>query len=323
MRRIRSLGLQVVMLAGLAMASLGLAVSDQEKAAEIGTSSCADCHEDMVEKMAATIHGRLGRHELDPERMCEACHGPGSIHGDSEGETPIARRFQDDTVEYDVANACATCHVGGGTLGWPASAHAAGGILCIECHDVKAPYQNRSPSAQAELCAGCHSEMRAIFDMPSHHPLREGKMACSDCHNPHSAELRLPGAQVCGQCHDSERFATAAHAGHEPGQADCLDCHMMQRTYMQVDDRRDHSFRIPRPALADRHGAPNACTNCHQGRSAEWAAAALAADDAGMHWTQLLAATATDRPDALRDISSPRNPPMKSSVPSIMLVKPI
>ena len=277
MRRIRSLGLQVVMLAGLALASLGLAVSDQEKAAEIGTASCADCHEDMVEKMAATIHGRLGRHELDPERMCEACHGPGSKHGDSEGETPIARRFQDDTVEYDVANACATCHVGGGTLGWPASAHAAGGILCIECHDVKAPYQNRSPSAQAELCAGCHSEMRAIFDMPSHHPLREGKMACSDCHNPHGSEefgLRTDNVNdLCFGCHADKEGPFLYE--HEPVRESCLICHepkgAVSNNLLKSNEavlclrchagHEDVHPRLNTPEL--RRGYMTRCTRCH------------------------------------------------------------
>lgn len=51
---------------------------------------------------------------------------------------------------------------------------------------------------------------------------------------------------------------------------------MPTRTYMVVDARRDHSFRVPRPELAARVGAPDACTSCHQDRSQEWAAAAIA-----------------------------------------------
>lgn len=33
--------------------------------------------------------------------------------------------------------------------------------------------------------------------------------------------------------------------------------------YMAVDPRRDHSLRIPRPALSVELGTPNACTGCH------------------------------------------------------------
>jgi predicted CXXCH cytochrome family protein len=72
---------------------------------------------------------------------------------------------------------------------------------------------------------------------------------CSDCHEPHGAKLRLPGDNVCLQCHASEKYAAATHHYHEgvsprPG---CPSCHMPTRTYMVVDPRHDHSFRIPRP----------------------------------------------------------------------------
>jgi Tfp pilus assembly protein PilF len=44
---------------------------------------------------------------------------------------------------------------------------------------------------------------------------------------------------------------------------------------MEVDDRRDHSFSIPRPQQAEQTGAPDACTGCHQGVTQAWAASAL------------------------------------------------
>jgi len=50
---------------------------------------------------------------------------------------------------------------------------------------------------------------------------------------------------------------------------------MPVRTYMQVDPRHDHSFRIPRPDLSVTLGTPNACNDCHRDQPASWAAAAI------------------------------------------------
>jgi Flp pilus assembly protein TadD len=107
---------------------------------------------------------------------------------------------------------------------------------------------------------------------------REG-VSCSSCHEPHSLKLNAaePNA-VCGQCHLLSAFATPQHHHHAMGGAGalCVNCHMPARTYMVVDVRRDHSFRVPRPDLSVRFGTPNACTQCHTSRSARWAADTVA-----------------------------------------------
>ena len=102
-------------------------------------------------------------------------------------------------------------------------------------------------------------------------------VTCSDCHEPHSATLRTgadPNA-VCAQCHLPAKFQAADHHQHEEGQVRCVDCHMPARTYMLVDDRRDHRFGVPRPDLTASAGVPNACNGCHTDRTADWASAAL------------------------------------------------
>ena len=68
------------------------------------------------------------------------------------------------------------------------------------------------------------------------------------------------------------------HTFHAPGQpgSRCVDCHMPAKTYMVVDPRRDHGFKLPRPDLAARTGAPDGCTGCHTGKDATWAAARIA-----------------------------------------------
>ena len=88
----------------------------------------------------------------------------------------------------------------------------------------------------------------------------------------------LKGNALCAQCHRPEKFDVSAHHKHSPGStgAQCVNCHMPTKTYMVVHDRRDHSMRVPRPDLSASIGTPNACTQCHTERSAEWAANAVA-----------------------------------------------
>jgi predicted CXXCH cytochrome family protein len=102
-------------------------------------------------------------------------------------------------------------------------------------------------------------------------------VTCSDCHDPHSAKLRTSGDGVCLQCHASDKYATAAHHHHEAVDppVGCVSCHMPTHTYMVVDQRHDHSLRIPRPDLSVKLGTPNACNDCHTDKTAGWAASAI------------------------------------------------
>jgi tetratricopeptide (TPR) repeat protein len=102
-------------------------------------------------------------------------------------------------------------------------------------------------------------------------------VTCSG-HDPHSAKLRAEGNALCAQCHMPARFDVSEHHHHRPSSAgaQCVSCHMATKTYMVVDVRRDHSFRVPRPDLSVALGTPNACTQCHAERSAEWAAQTVA-----------------------------------------------
>jgi predicted CXXCH cytochrome family protein len=102
-------------------------------------------------------------------------------------------------------------------------------------------------------------------------------VTCSDCHDPHSAALRLPGDGVCLQCHAGEKYAAATHHHHASANPPlaCAACHMPARTYMVVDIRHDHGFRIPRPDLSASLGTPNTCNACHADKSAQWAATAI------------------------------------------------
>jgi predicted CXXCH cytochrome family protein len=90
---------------------------------------------------------------------------------------------------------------------------------------------------------------------------------CTDCHDPHTARTKYQGNNVCTTCHQhpAGKYDVVGHHRHQAGStgALCVECHMPETTYMEVDPRRDHSIRVPRPDLSVRLGTPNACTRCH------------------------------------------------------------
>ena len=116
---------------------------------------------------------------------------------------------------------------------------------------------------------------------------RQG-VTCGDCHEPHSAELRTEGNALCTRCHNESgnpnfpslrpaAYDTPKHHLHASQGAGsrCVSCHLPERTYMMIDRRGDHSFRVPRPDLTLANGVPNACNQCHDDQTAEWAREAL------------------------------------------------
>ncbi|MDG4549187.1 MAG: tetratricopeptide repeat protein [Candidatus Contendobacter sp.] len=167
----------------------------------------------------------------------------------------------------------------------------------------------RSPGRELDLCARCHSRRGQfwgdyVFGKPlpdthrlalltpdlyypdgqmkdevfNHGSFLQSKMftkgvSCGDCHEPHSGKLRAAGNQVCAQCHLAAKYESPRHHFHPTGStgADCVACHAPATTYMVVDPRHDHSFRIPRPDLTVKLNVPNACNRCHQDQSARWA----------------------------------------------------
>ena len=173
-----------------------------------------------------------------------------------------------------------------------------------------APSAPPAVNRELELCARCHSRRGQfwedyVFGKPlldthrlslltpdlyypdgqmkdevfNHGSFLQSKMfakgvTCSDCHEPHSGKLRAAGGKVCLQCHMPAKYETPEHHFHPADSkgADCVTCHAPATTYMVVDPRHDHSFRIPQPDLSVTLGIPNACNRCHADQTAEWAA---------------------------------------------------
>jgi DmsE family decaheme c-type cytochrome len=180
---------------------------------------CADCHEDVVKGAAAETHMRIQSFEVGGKVVgCEGCHGDGAKHVDAGGDKELIRRFGDESSD----DACLSCHAAKGMSGWHASTHKAEGVSCVDCHRIHAP---SNPLAG---CKTCHADVTSRFQLPSHHPVREGKMTCSSCHDPHSAaEAQLDTAQrvneLCYRCHLDKEGPYIFE--HQPVQEDCRLCH--------------------------------------------------------------------------------------------------
>lgn len=214
------------------------------QAERIGADECGVCHED--------VHGRAPAPSFHAD--CEACHGGGSLHADSEDPADI--RFPSNAD-------CLACHQTGHDthLAWSTSEHARSGVLCSDCHDVhdRAPHLVRQVKEVAgpafdhaqgttRLCVSCHADVAARLDLPSHHPVREGMLACTDCHSPHEDQRVTLGARTarCTQCH--QEVAGPWVFEHAPVTEDCGYCH------------EPHGAVSP-DLLATTQ--PGACLSCH------------------------------------------------------------
>jgi len=225
---------------------------------------------------------------------CEACHGPGSEHNaqavrgkfddqfglvvnldDGDGaawvmnpDTGIAERSRPSATVPQQPESCGRCHSRRGVI---ATDYEYGKPLADTHRLALLDEHLYFPDGQIK------DEVYVYGSFIQSRMYRSG-VTCSDCHNPHSGEL-VSGARpsdVCAQCHLPTTFATPEHSGHAIDDASCVDCHMTSRIYMGVDERRDHSFRIPRPDLTLEIDAPNACTGCHNDESADWAKTEIA-----------------------------------------------
>jgi predicted CXXCH cytochrome family protein len=259
---------------------------------------CADCHSTNVQKGYDAQRDRFQTTWSEISVGCEACHGPGSRHVDW-AESPRLLRallWRDDGLAVRLTERKG--------VHWsvdPASGHPVRSEprksdrevqLCAQCHS------RRTEVAEGYVADGASFDDHYVLDLLTSGPyyadgqqrdevyihgsflqsrMFHAGVTCSDCHDPHSQKLRAPGNQLCAQCHTATKYDTRAHTIHPAGSqgAQCVDCHMPATTYMQVDARRDHSIRVPRPDQSVALGVPNACNRCHTDRTAEWAARQL------------------------------------------------
>ncbi len=224
-------------------------------------------------------------------QSCEGCHGPGSRYikdmtaamgkgrkPDEVGAGPAAgglitfrKGAEPDETQNQV---CLNCHEKGERAFWRASTHAFRSVRCVDCHTVMGavtaaeqpnPQIRNSPlsaefanpfvvtRSETQVCLRCHLQKRMEINLPSHMPIREGSMVCTDCHNPHGGpyphQLRAATVnEVCYQCHAEKRGPFLWM--HAPVAMNCLNCHKPHGSINQ------HLLVINLPLL---------CQRCHIG----------------------------------------------------------
>jgi predicted CXXCH cytochrome family protein len=164
-------------------------------------------------------------------------------------------------------NACAACHARRSTI----RESVTPGAPLEDTHRLALPIP---PSYHAD---GQQREEVYVWGSFLQTDMYQKGVTCMDCHEPHALKLRAEGNALCTRCHNAALLDTEKHHFHKAGSkgAQCVECHMPAQKYMVVDERRDHAIRVPRPDLSASLGSPNACTQCHAERKADWAAAAM------------------------------------------------
>jgi DmsE family decaheme c-type cytochrome len=259
-----------------------------DASAYAGSNACQECHKQGYRRFSASKMAKVffeaPRGELE-SRGCEACHGPGRQHIDTEKARDAARaagttytgpkssefivRFGKDSPlpARDQNDRCLQCHEKGQRLFWQGSAHESRGLACVTCHQV---HQNAPPPLAAarftasltsnlaftkrtamEVCFDCHPMRKAQLQRSSHMPLREGGMTCASCHNPHGSPnptllVAASVNQTCYKCHPERRGPFLWE--HPPVMENCLNCH--------------EAHGSARPQLL-KVSPPRLCQECH------------------------------------------------------------
>ena len=220
----------------LLFAATGRAQPQPDSGYAGGAQPCKLCHPTQFESFAGTKMGTLfltGPRNDKEALGCEACHGPSAAHAASAGAvrtSPFISFTKRDPAPVAQRNAvCLECHTQGAAALWHGSTHDNRKVACVDCHAVHGGHQKLlAESTQQQLCTRCHQQIKSALMKASHHPLREEKMVCTNCHNPHGTQAaRLIAANTvndkCYECHAEKRGPFLFD--HPPVRENCLNCH--------------------------------------------------------------------------------------------------
>jgi len=194
----------------------------------VGMDTCAGCHEDIVTAFKRNPHNSKA-FEMKNDKSCESCHGPGAAHSE-EGNPDLIKSFKRMRAS-EASETCLGCHDSGPQMHWEGSIHEQRELGCTTCHSIhsaKSKEWQLKTVRMEEQCATCHQDVRAQIQRTSHHPIREGLMFCSDCHNPHGTDtpkmIKAISVNVqCYTCHTEKRGPFLWE--HPPVKENCLNCH--------------------------------------------------------------------------------------------------
>jgi DmsE family decaheme c-type cytochrome len=249
------------------------------QASYVGSKVCLGCHTQQAHEFSHTLMGRL---QAQGKIQCETCHGPGSEHvrlGGGRGVGGIISFRSDDLSRTARENnaICLGCHERGERTLWRGSVHQVRGLACTNCHTIMKSVSRKNQLKTAfepDTCYQCHQDKRAQTMFSSHMPIGEGKVVCSDCHNPHGsfseALLRTDTVnETCYKCHAEKRGPFLFE--HEPVRENCLNCHnphgSVNDDMLKMSTPRlcmeCHSLHETMSGINDVHSSSRACLNCH------------------------------------------------------------
>ena len=262
---------------------------------------CADCHstglvrnfsiDDAAPATSADTPTSVARFDTAYSAVNVSC---GSCHGDTPHETnPIAKGSSAGFApRYPLSKTLPTKILNGEEKAQQRERSKKTLEVCAGCHSLRSPltdginpelafldqFTPTLPNPTLYFADGQIREEVYVWGSFLQSRMHQEGVTCGNCHEPHSQKLRAEGNALCGQCHLAEQYDVPDHHQHsiDSSGAACVNCHMNSRTYMVVDDRRDHSFRVPNLPASQLLDTPDPCTTCHQGKTQSWASAAIA-----------------------------------------------
>ncbi len=276
------------LVAVMAITTLGAAAALAAGGGTGETSTCLDCHDGQSASLAAGPHAVLtGPAGDEPTRVsCTSCHSGASAHWEDDPEAnPMSNPAR--MTAADAAVTCSACHAGVHQVNQQTlSPHAGAGVGCTDCHQVHGAPEDfgQLKEAQPALCYTCHGAVEGQFAQPSHHPVSEGMMSCTDCHLKSEDAMAFSafdgGNGVCYKCHKQfqgpfpyEHQATVDYSVEGGGCAACHSPHgspldrMLTQPYGGPHDQLcTQCHTVPRHQFNSQHGADwadVACSECH------------------------------------------------------------
>ncbi len=262
---------RICVAAALALAAL---LTGPARAEPPGPEVCKGCHEPYFNSLANSIHGKAG-HPRSPAAGggCATCHGDGTEHVKASGGRGVGGIVNPASKSIPASEKdqmCLSCHESSRHLAfWDSGKHRKNDVTCTNCHSIHggqdsqlkivnpeiAPFKTTVRVPQQEVCFTCHRDIRALVMRPSHHPIVEGKVKCTSCHNPHGAlSPAMLNAEsikeLCTTCHADKRGPFLFE--HPPVEESCLNCH---------NPHGSRSVKLLNEKV------PNLCQDCHDASS--------------------------------------------------------